>query len=507
MEPFSLSAALKLPQEETQPESPERTCTSETRADHFVPTAAMDQARERAIAFLVNRGIEERRAADGRNVGIQSTISTSADGEHAIDLYKIVDGMVADSARGGAAAANDPSRMSWQLIADEVEARLGFPLEPELFSNMLFVAYVSVVDHSAIRGIARALLSTYVRSDVRGLYHFFTSLRFACDIDCTAVAAKGRLLIGELDPTTKRGAERLRRINDRILRSAAVSDVTGETNASHGKDNGSLCRHVFKVYLDDHEVQGAEFDRGLKNNPVVSSHALFPVLAELSWGLRALDETVPLKEYPCGAAEPRTGHATVAEIVAANLGYVTGHLLTGDWRHGCRYYGSPDAFLCACSQIAGEFVELSEIMGLDTALIEAIDERRQSTGVGIADPHGPLNLALRAIAAGNLRIDRTPELDELVALQDDNGSWSRFAPLFCFGTDAPRLYFGSSMQTTAFAVRALAPTSQRAAYRGNVNPWDALAEAVLDGAAGHLCRHQVTGQSETRIKVSTGHGE
>lgn len=480
MEPFSLSAALELPGEENHRQTGLHAQASGELTDPFVPTAAMDEARERAIAFLVGRGIEERRAADGRHVGIQSTISTSAGGEHAIDLYKMVDGVVADSQRSAALAANDATHARWQRIADEVQARLGFPLEPELFSNMLFVAYVGVVDHPEVRRIAESLLSTFVRSDVRGLYHFFTSLRFACDIDCTAVAAKGRLLIGELDPATKRGAAQLRTINDRILRSAAVSDVTGDSNASHGKDNGALCRRVFKVYLDDHEVQGAEFDRGLKNNPVVSSHALFPVLTELSCGLRSLDEIIPLKEYPYAATAPRTGEASVCKIVAANLSYVLGHLATGDWRAGCRYYRSPDAFLCACSQLAGEFVELSEILGLDVALQEAVSERRRSTDTGIADPHGALNLALRAIAAGNLRMDRTPELEELVATQDADGGWSRYAPLFCFGSNAaPRLYFGSAMQTTAFAVRALAPVSGRVRCLGEAKLWDDIAEAMF----------------------------
>jgi hypothetical protein len=378
------------------------------------------------------------------------------------------------------------------MIADEVQARLGFPLEPELFSNMLFVAYVGVVDHPAVRRIAGALLPTFVRSDVRGLYHFFTSLRFACDIDCTAVAAKGQLLTGELDPATKRGAAQLRAMSDRILRSAAVSDVPGDFNASHGKDNGSLCRSVFKVYLDDHEVQGAEMDRGLKNNPVVSSHALFPVLTELSWGLRSLEETVPLKEYPNAGAAPRTGQSSVGRIVAANLAYVVRHLSTGDWRDGCRYYRSPDAFLCACSQLAGEFAELSEHLGLDVALREAIDERRHDKDTGIADPHGALNLALRAIAAGNLRIDRTPELEELIALQDESGGWLRFAPLFSFGSNnAPRLYFGSSMQTTAFAVRALSPTSRRVRYRGDARPWATIAEWVYEGTTQTSGVHKI----------------
>ena len=426
------------------------------KAARFVPTPAMDEAREKAIAFLAAQRLHERRAADGRNVGIQSTISTSADGENAMDLYAVIDGLVGDPGQADRVFADDPLRETWQAIADQIQAQLGFPLEPELFSNMLFVAYLGGLDHPDLRAISTALLSTFKNSDVRGLYHFFTSLRFACDIDCTAVAAKARLVAGDVDPLTPRGIATLRMINDRILRSAAVCSASEVENASHGKHNGELRRHVFKVYLDDHEVQGAEFDRGLKNNPVVSANALLPILIELACGDRSLDELVSLKEYPAGAAAPRTAQASIAEIVAANLGYVVGFLLSGDWRHGCRYYGSPDAFLCACSELIHHFPELGETFGLDVALTEAIEERRRTEGDGIADPNNALNLALRAIAAGNLGLDRTPELDPLVGLQEVDGSWPQFASLYCFGSNnGPRVYFGSTLQTTAFAVRAL----------------------------------------------------
>jgi hypothetical protein len=455
------------------------------KAARFVPTPAMDDARERAIAFLAAQRLQERRAADGRVVGIQSTISTSADGENAMDLYAVIDGMVGDPEQASQVFAADPLRETWQAIADQVQARLGFPLEPELFSNMLFVAYLGGMDDPEIRSLSRSLLSTFRNSDVRGLYHFFTSLRFACDIDCTAVAAKARLVMGDIDPHAPRGAATLRMINDRILRSAAVCSASDTENASHGKHNGELRRHVFKVYLDDHEVQGAEFDRGLKNNPVVSANALFPVLIELCRGERSLEEIISLKEYAAGATSPRTAQASVGEIVAANLGYVIGFLLSGDWRHGCRYYGSPDAFLCACSELVHHFEGLSETFGLDAALAAAIEERRASSGEGIADPNNALNLALRAIAAANLGLDLTPELDPLVSLQDPDGGWSRFAPLYSFGSNhGPRIFFGSAIQTTAFAVRALgAAPSGQAKYERSAFLIRRLCQAMLELAA------------------------
>jgi hypothetical protein len=411
-------------------------------------------AAERCVAFLLSQGLEQRCARDGRRVGIQSTLALSPTGEGAIELYDLLDGEV------GGSDAPDQTRRDWAKVARNIEDKLGFSLEPELFSNMLFVAHTADMPRPHVQRLALRMLDTFKNSDARGLYHFFTSLRFACDIDCTGVAARARLMAGDIDLESAEGRRELRQITDRILRSAAVTDVGAEQNRSHGKDNGPLTRHVFKVYLDDHGIQGREYDRGLKNNPVVVANALFPVLFELSRGRRRLDEAIPLCEYFDGAREPRTGQATVAEIVAANLRYVQRHLVSDDLARGCRYYASPDAFLCFYSELIRHFGPMTAVLGSTSPLVRAIEERRDTRADGVGDPHFSLNAALRAIAAGNVGLDRTPELRTLLDRQAADGGWPDFGALYTLGTsETASVYFGSPSLTCAFALRAFSDPS------------------------------------------------
>ncbi len=416
-------------------------------------------AQLRATRYLLNARLDERRSADGKIVGVQSHIALGPRGKDGLDLHEILDGLVTNPDQADEVFAQDPLRALWQKVAEEIQNRLGFPLEPELFSNMLAVAFLGNAQDPALSSLTRTLLGTFAHSDVRGLYHFFTSLRFACDVDCTGMAARARLVMGDLDPTTDAGRKELRQITQRILGSAAVSNVSCQHNESHGKKNGALRRLVFKVYLDDHELQGSALDRGLKNNPVVSINGLLPVLAEISWGLRSLDEVIALKEYPAPLAAARTGEATVRDIIAANLSYVVGYFLSGEFRSGCRYYESPDAFLCFFSDLLAHFPSIHELFDVRQALCTAIEERREAAPNGqVDDSEAPLNLALRAIAASNLGVDPSHELALLVEAQDPDGGFSRYCPLFALGTkQGHNLYFGSKEQTTAFALRALSP--------------------------------------------------
>lgn len=406
-------------------------------------------ATERGVAYLLSQRLDERAAGDGRRVGIQSSLALGPDGSGAISLYELLDGVV------HGASLEPAVRERWRAISAKIEQKLGFSLEPELFSNMLFVACNGGSPHPYLKRLCATLLATFRSSDARGLYHFFTSLRFACDIDCTGVAARARLTAGDIDLGTAAGRAELRKITDRILRSAAVCDVAGEENNADGKDNGALTRHVFKVYLDDHEVQGAEYDRGLKNNPVVVANALFPVLFELAHGARSPDELIALREFPHGASEARTSFASVADIVVANLRYLRNHLTSGGFLRGCRYYGSPDAFLCFYSELILQFGPMSCILGSPRDLVEAIEQRRTASGAGVFDPNGSLNSALRAIAAHNAGVDRSHELGALLELQTEDGCFSDFGPLYSLGTSSTAaIHFGSHELTLAFALRA-----------------------------------------------------
>jgi hypothetical protein len=437
-------------------------------------------ACERAVTYLVDQRLDERRAGDGRCVGIQATLATGPHGDNPIELYSIIDGLVTDPRHLDQLVVDELDRALWREIAELVRIKLGFPLEPELFSNMLFVAYTAGLEHVHLRRLCTTLLPTFRDAHLGGLYHFFSSTRFACDIDCTAMATRARLELGDLDPSTNIGAAELHRINSQILRSAAVVDVPAERNRSHGKDNGPLRRGVLKVYRDDHLLQGSEYDRGLKNNPVVVANALFPLLLELAAGLRDPAEPVRLRELGADGVM-REGCGSVAEIIAANVCYCAGHLLTGEWARGCRYYPSPDAFLCFYSELAREFPELTAPFGARELLVDAIETRRATPACeGAANPERTLNTALRAIAAANVGLSAEPELVRLLASQADDGHWRGYDCLFTLGSVGEGLpvHFGSPLVTAAFCVRALSPALGRR-LRSRLRVEDGWARPIL----------------------------
>ena len=414
-------------------------------------TLAFQHARITGGVWLHRAELPQRRSASGLRIGIQSLIAIHPDGRDAVDLADLADAYAARCHPDEKSRGSEPVSADWFDIVAAVERRLGFVLEPELFSNMLFCAHLGGLDDPRIASTARGLLSTFSRTDARGLYHFFVSLRFACDIDCTAVAVRGRLKLGDIDLSVLSGVAELRRITGRILGSAAVGYVDPQRNRTHGKSNGELRRHVFKVYLDDHTVQGEDLDRGLKNDAVVVLNALHPVLLELREGLRSPNERIALREFVEGQAFARTATANIADIVAANLAYATGHLLSGEWREGTRYYASPEAFLFGFSDLLANFPEIGDVFPLGELLLDALEDRNQAERCS-------LDLAFAALTRRRLGDDPTAELTRLVDRQDEDGAWRDFSPLFQLGTSAPRIYFGSPAQTTAFAVLALSDT-------------------------------------------------
>jgi hypothetical protein len=189
-------------------------------------------------------------------------------------------------------------------------------------------------------------------------------------------------------------------------------------------------------------------------------------------GLRNADEVIALREYVEDSDVARQGEATVAEILSANVCYATGFLMSGDWRSGCRYYPSPDAFLCFYSQLVHEFPELFGAFGAPEMLRDAIEERRTHED-GPFGPNRPLNAALRAIAAKNAAMDATPELKRLLATQEHNGGWTTFDCFYTLGTTSLELpvHFGAPALTTALAVHALAPTIRRDVPHRGASSW------------------------------------
>jgi hypothetical protein len=426
---------------------------------HGIAPRSREEAILRATAYLEQQLASVRPDTTGRAWGIQANLAAGPLPHEQLDLQEYF-------------AAPAGARQQGQTLAEWAEKKLGFPLEPELFSNMLFVATLGACGEARLEALCRSLLLTFRDSDADGLYHFFRSLKFACDLDCTGVAARACLVTGDLKLQEPAGIARLQRAANRIYRSGATRDVSAKHNQTHGKQNGTLYRHVFKVYPDDHDVQGPQCDRGLKNNPVVVVNALYPVLLELKLGRRSLDERVALCEYFEGEAEPRRGEATVAELLVANVRYVAWHLLSGDYAEGCRYYASPDTFLCFFSELIRDFPELFEPLGVSRRLGRAIEARREVASDDVAlNPLTSLNAALRAVAAANVGVDRSFELNLLLRCQNDDGAWNELDSLYTFGT-ARQIHFRSPLLTTGFALRAFLP-----------RPKEPLAPAACQGWA------------------------
>lgn len=422
-----------------------------------IPHRSREEALERAIGFLERHLAQVPLDARGHSIGIQASLAAGALPHEQLDLQ---------------AFFGDPGAVqAGQALAEWAEKKLGFPLEPELFSNMLFAATLGACGNAQLEAVSRALLLTFRDTDADGLYHFFRSLKFACDLDCTGVAARACLVTGDMKLAEPAGIERLKRTAKRIYRAAAVENVSARNNATHGKQNGTLYKHVFKVYPDDHDVQGPECDRGLKNNPVVSVNALYPVLLEVKLGLRSLSERIELCEYVEGQSEPRRGEASVLELLAANVRYVAWHLLSGEYERGCRYYTSPDTFLCFFSELIRDFPELFGPLGVSRRLGLAIEDRRKVESDDLAlNPLSSLNAALRAVAAANVGIDRSFELDLLLHYQGDDGAWNELDSLYTFGNER-QIHFRSPLLTTGFALRALLPRPTEPLVPGHSDDW------------------------------------
>jgi hypothetical protein len=447
--------------------------TTDDRPLRAISSSRVLEARHRAIAWLIEECSSSSVSADGRALGCQANVARDVNGLNAISLREFASGLVFDPAHEAEndPFANDPLRSTWRKIIANVERVLGFPIEPELFTNMLLAMLLGEQGDTRLHAIASTLVDIFRDRNLDGLYHFFSSPRFAGDIDCTGVAARARLAIAEA------GQVWLRAATGKILGSAAVVDLGADDNRSQGKDNGPLHRWVFKVYLDDHVSQAAELDRGLKHDAVVVCNGLYPVLAELRSAARSPDEIIGLCEYHAGRVEPRVGAASVHDIVRSNIEYLHRYLRSGDWELGTRYYCSPDTFLWAFSELVREFSDLFERTGCVADLRTAIVRRRGQAA------SSPIDLAMRAIAATNTALDPTSEISGLVALQLSTGAWPGFGCLYALGSGkTPPIYFGSPALTAAFAVRALSPAPRERLVGGK--EWSALVDRVTGELSG-----------------------
>lgn len=124
-------------------------------------------------------------------------------------------------------------------------------------------------------------------------------------------------------------------------------------------------------------------------------------------------------------------------------------LAAREFHQGTRYYHSPDTFLYFTARLVRQFPSFHA--QLERPLVDAVRERQGGSEY-------PLDLAQRVIISQWLRIDDGGESQKLIDLQQDDGSWPADS-LFRYGRK--RIFFGSRLFTTAFALRALAGESHR----------------------------------------------
>ncbi|MPY59755.1 hypothetical protein [Streptomyces spongiae] len=244
-------------------------------------------------------------------------------------------------------------------------------------------------------------------------YRFFPGASsFAADTDCTAIAACGLYRHGVLTDS------QLVSVGHELLTAAAPS-----------VEEDGLRPGVVMVYWED----GAEVratPRGRKHDAVAAANALHTL------GLALPASPVPLARH----------------VMSSTLSYIGGHLTSGRYLRGTRYYPSPAVFLHSVSRLVRDGSP-----AFATRLAAPL-RRKLISYLAHAPPlrMNCLDLALLVIAADNAGITdgQQDRRRRLAAAQRPDGSWPACA-FFRMGRFP--VYFGSTHLTTSFALRALEP--------------------------------------------------
>ena len=126
-----------------------------------------------------------------------------------------------------------------------------------------------------------------------------------------------------------------------------------------------------------------------------------------------------------------------------NVEFLMDFLIHKKYLKGTRYYFSPDAFLYFLTRCVMKSEYLGKIFF--PLLIPAVRERQGNTIY-------PLDLAMRIICARTLGMETGEEVKLLKKQQQPAGGWPADA-LYRAGKN--RVYFGSALLSTAFALKAL----------------------------------------------------
>ena len=254
----------------------------------------------------------------------------------------------------------------------------------EVFSATLALSFLR--DAALPFGARGALLDTVAQSFTGdGLMHFFVDRRLLpADLDCTALALRELLEHGRTPPCDPQ------RVVDLMVRNVNAEGVV-------------------RVYVTDDPKRRERIDAVVCVNVL---HLLYALGRQ---------------------ADARATEAFVAEH------------LRGAWRHGTRYYPSPELFLLFLSRLVTDYPAARPHF-YDT-LRRCVQERLNS-----AEPTTSLELAARVIAGRQLALDVGRETAALVETQGLDGAWPA-APCFRYGR-TPR-YFGSEALATTLAASAL----------------------------------------------------
>ena len=312
-----------------------------------------------------------------------------------------------------------------RLVRERLDADPGFDLADEAFSAMVSLSLLPSPASPAQRALVDRLAAQIETCRWRGRYRFFADANgFPADTDCTAIATSALFEHGLLS-----AAELDTRVRELLLAAALATGVAQQQGRG---DDGDLHPHTFMVYWED-GAEPATTARGRKQDAVACANALYTV--ELNG--------------------PQTGEKA-ATVIRETTGYLLGHLDSGRYLGGTRYYPSPEAFLYAVSRICARFPRSASARVLAAPVRRALEEREANAPVRAmaAEPGTSLAIAHRVLAADNL--DSTAGQAQRRALltgaQRPDGSWPA-CPHYRMGRFP--VYFGSPYLTTMFAHAAL----------------------------------------------------
>ncbi|WP_189554741.1 hypothetical protein [Streptomyces lavendofoliae] len=316
------------------------------------------------------------------------------------------------------------------MLRERFGADPGFDLGDEVFTAMVALVLLPSAVTSAHSELEARLSRQIESARWQRRYRFFSAANgFPADTDCTGLAVsalheRGLLAAGDLQE----------HVAD-LLRAAAPAPGSVPRSSAHG-DEGRLPPRVLMVYWDD-GLEPATAPRGRRLDAVVCANALYAVKL---------------------CASPLTEDAQAA--VAATTHYLAGHVESGRYLEGTRYYPSPDAFLYAASRLCARFPhDFRDLAGhLRMAFLHreaSAPSSRLATAPGTA-----LDLALRILTADRLGLAEGQEERRtlLAAVQQNDGSWPACA---YYRMGRFPVYFGSPYLTTVFTLAALRTREDR----------------------------------------------